>query len=291
MSSTTPFHPVIRQWFEETYGTPTEIQEEAWKAIGKGEHVLLSAPTGSGKTLAAFLSAINSLVSGEWPGGTVRILYISPLKALNNDIQKNLTAPLDALEKRFAREGLPFPRPTVAVRSGDTPPAERQRMLRRPPEILITTPESLNLLLTAPKGRLLLTGLGAVILDEIHALLPEKRGVHLISGVERLTLLSGEFQRIGLSATIRPLELAAEYLAGAERSGTGALIPRRVQVIHRPGRKAYDFRVEYPAVPEGAEMPKRGGPGCRRPSGRPSTPTIRRCSSPTPAGWWKKSPG
>lgn len=176
--------------------------------------MLVTAPTGSGKTMAAFLWAINELVTGRWPSGRVSVLYVSPLKALNNDIRRNLTKPLAELKAVFAREGERLPAIGVGVRSGDTPQSERRRMLREPPEILITTPESLNLLLSSHGGRSMLTGIRTVILDEIHAVVGGKRGVHLISAVDRLVPLCGEFQRIALSATVRPLETVARFVGG-----------------------------------------------------------------------------
>ena len=195
------FHPLIAEWFVKRYGKPTEIQEKAWKSIRSGDHILLTAPTGSGKTLAAFLWAINQLISGAWPRLQTCVLYISPLKALNNDIRNNLLHPLAELGAFFDSHGKYFPAINVKTRSGDTPQSERQKMLRRAPEILITTPESLNLMLSSKKARLILTTLTTVILDEIHAIADNKRGTHLISAVDRLVSLSGEFQRIGLSAT------------------------------------------------------------------------------------------
>ena len=159
------FHPLIARWFRERVGTPTETQAEAWPAIARGEHVLVTAPTGSGKTLTAFLWAIDQLIRGVWPTGGTSVLYVSPLKALNTDIRRNLLQPLAELEDLFKSMGEAFPPIQVETRSGDTPQAERRRMLRRPPEILITTPESLNLLLSSKSGRTMLTSLSTVILD------------------------------------------------------------------------------------------------------------------------------
>ncbi len=242
------FHPLVRQWFTEQVGTPTDIQTQAWPEILQGHHVLVTAPTGSGKTLTAFLTAINSFLLAQKPAETMRVLYISPLKALNNDIQRNLNTPLEALQNYFKAAGLPFPQIRTAVRSGDTDPSERRRMLRYPPEILITTPESLNVLLTSKTGRRLLTGISTVILDEIHAVAPTKRGTYLITAIDRLVSLNGEFQRIALSATVKPLERIAEFIGGYK------IIPgdspryekRPVSIIRSRIKKQYDIRVEFP---------------------------------------------
>src|SRR5688572_24778085 len=153
MDPLAPFHPIVAGWFATRFGAPTEVQRQAWPAIARGEHVLATAPTGSGKTLAAFLWAIDRLLTGAWEGGTVRALYVSPLKALNNDVERNLLGPLSELAAAFAAAGIDAPQVRVGVRSGDTPTADRRRMARRPPEVLITTPESLNLLLGSASGR------------------------------------------------------------------------------------------------------------------------------------------
>jgi ATP-dependent Lhr-like helicase len=213
-SSLAAFHPLIAQWFRTRVGEPTDVQAAAWPKIAAGEHVLVTAPTGSGKTLTAFLWALNALVTGATPPGACRVLYISPLKALNNDIQRNLLTPLAELRQVFTEAGEPFPRIRVVTRSGDTPADERRAMLRQPPEILITTPESLNLMLASKAGQTLFPTVKTVILDEIHAVIDSKRGVHLMSGVERLVRLAGEFQRIALSATVRPPELVAAFVGG-----------------------------------------------------------------------------
>jgi PAS domain S-box-containing protein len=163
------FHPLIARWFLEQIGEPTEVQKQSWQQISGGGHVLITAPTGSGKTLAAFLWAINQLATGQLATWYTGILYVSPLRALNNDIQRNLLLPLDELGDRFHQAGIAFPAVRVQTRSGDTPSSERARLLRHPPEILITTPESLNLLLSSASGRAVLKNLSTVILDEIHA--------------------------------------------------------------------------------------------------------------------------
>ena len=161
------FHPAIASWFSERYGTPTTVQSEAWPVISRGENVLVVAPTGTGKTLAAFLWALNQLITGVWTCGETRVLYISPLRALNNDIRRNLIVPLGELETLFRKKGLDYPSIDVKTRSGDTPMEERRKMVRYPPEIFITTPESLNLILASPRARRILSGIRTVILDEI----------------------------------------------------------------------------------------------------------------------------
>src|SRR5512147_2483614 len=215
------FHPLVQQWFSEKIGVPTDIQERAWPEIAEGRHVLVTAPTGCGKTLAAFLWGLNQLITGAWPGGRVRVLYISPLKALNNDVQRNLLKPLRELREYFSQAGASFPEIRVLTRSGDTPGEERRKMIKRPPEILITTPETLNLLLSSRSGRSMLDGIATVILDEIHAVVGSKRGTHLITAVERLVPLSGEVQRIAVSATVNPPERVAAFVGGFHKSGQG----------------------------------------------------------------------
>ncbi len=252
------FHPLLRRWFAERLGEPTEVQRLAWARIAAGEHVLVTAPTGSGKTLAAFLWAIDRLAAGAWDGNTVRVLYVSPLRALNNDIQRNLTTPLAELARLFAETGEPFAPIRTATRSADTPPAERRRALRHPPEILITTPESLNILLTSASGQRMLSGVRTVILDEVHAVAGAKRGTHLITAVERLARVAGEFQRVALSATVRPLERVAAWVGGLEPvagtpgdPGRGASYrPRRVAIVDAAGHKSYDLRVCHRKVSE-----------------------------------------
>src|SRR5579871_5981223 len=211
------FHPLITRWFGERLGRPTPPQELGWPAIASGRDTLIAAPTGSGKTLAAFLFTLDGLVRSALDGGledALHTIYVSPLKALGNDIQKNLARPLEeltALDKRCAAI-------RTAVRSGDTPAKERVQMLRRPPHILITTPESLYILLTSEKGRAMLKGARTVILDEIHAVAGDKRGSHLALSLERLDRLAGKrLQRIGLSATQKPIEAIAQMLVGADR--------------------------------------------------------------------------
>ncbi|MBI5583166.1 MAG: DEAD/DEAH box helicase [Deltaproteobacteria bacterium] len=250
------FHPLIRKWFAEKVGRPTDIQSRAWPEIARGRHVLVTAPTGSGKTLTAFLWAINQLLTGAWGPGRTRVLYVSPLKALNNDIRRNLAAPLEELRATFSQAGAVFPPISLLTRSGDTPVEERRRMRRRPPEILITTPESLNLLLSSRSGRELLTGIVTVILDEIHAVIGSKRGTHLITAVDRLVRLSGEFQRLALSATVRPLKVVAEFVGGSLLRGQGPAATyekRKVTVIKSPEPKRYGLEVRFP--PDIREQP------------------------------------
>lgn len=252
------FHPLVRQWFREKVGPPTDIQRRAWPEIARGCHVLITAPTGSGKTLTAFLWALDGLLRGQGPAEERRVLYVSPLKALNNDIQRNLEEPLEGLRLAFAEAGETFPIIRTAVRSGDTDPAERREMVRHPPEILITTPESLNILLASAGGRRLLRGITTLILDEIHAVVSSKRGVYLMTAVERLALMSGEFQRIALSATVRPLPEVAAFIGGyriRRQARDSDYEKRPVTVIASPEKKKYHLEVNFPDTVTGS-----GGP-------------------------------
>ncbi|MFQ5931908.1 MAG: DEAD/DEAH box helicase [Nitrospiraceae bacterium] len=215
------FHPLVSKWFAQRFAHPTAPQEAGWKHISEGTDTLIAAPTGSGKTLAAFLWSIDQLVKRAETGilrEKTSVVYISPLKALGNDIEKNLQEPLGAMMQLARAEGLGLPEIRVAVRSGDTPSRERQLMVRRPPHILITTPESLYILLTAARSREILRNAETVIVDEIHAVAGDKRGAHLALSLERLDALARHrLQRIGLSATQKPIEEIARLLVGADR--------------------------------------------------------------------------
>lgn len=233
------FSPATRSWFTGAFRTPTAAQEGAWRAIGEGSDVLVVAPTGSGKTLAAFLAALDRLASQPVPAEPkkrCRVLYVSPLKALAVDVERNLRSPLTGIRQESARLGLPEPDVRVGIRSGDTPAAERRALALRPPDILITTPESLFLMLTSA-AREALSGVETVILDEVHAVAGTKRGAHLALSLERLDeLLPRPARRIGLSATVRPVEEVARYLA-----------PRgRVEIVQPPSAKEFDLSVVVP---------------------------------------------
>jgi len=213
------FSPAARAWFEASFEAPTDAQRQGWPAIAEGRHTLLLAPTGSGKTLAAFLWAIDRLAAEPPPERErrTRVLYISPLRALAVDVEKNLREPLVAIRAEAERLGAPLPHvPTVGVRTGDTDSRERRGMLRNPPDILITTPESLYLMLTS-QARETLRSVTTVIVDEIHVMAATKRGAHLMLSLERLAANTERpFQRIGLSATQRPLDEIARFLGGFE---------------------------------------------------------------------------
>lgn len=233
------FSDATRSWFERSFDAPTRAQLGAWDTIASGEHALVIAPTGSGKTLAAFLSAIDRLITQ--PAETKRrtkVLYISPLKALGVDVERNLTAPLVGITQMAAAQGLEVPEIRTGVRSGDTSPRDRRRLITDPPEILITTPESLYLMLTS-KARETLTGVETVIVDEVHALAGNKRGAHLAVSLERLdALLEQPAQRIGLSATVRPAEEVARFLGGVQP----------VKVVDGAEQKRWDITVSVPVV-------------------------------------------
>jgi len=250
-------HPLVREWFVQRFGTPTEPQEQGWPHILAGRTTLISAPTGSGKTLAAFLACIDRLVRKALAGDLadrVEVLYVSPLKALGNDIQKNLEIPLGEILARAGEHGLLMPEIRTAVRTGDTLMPERRAMLKRPPHILVTTPESLYILLTAEKSRAILRDVETVIVDEIHAVADDKRGAHLALSLERLEALTYKPPvRIGLSATQKPIEEVAHFLTGShltvnDLSGSSRAAPVIVNIGHK---RKLDLAVEVPPMPLG----------------------------------------
>jgi ATP-dependent helicase Lhr and Lhr-like helicase len=261
------FSPATRAWFEGAFAEPTRAQAGAWRAIGKGEDTLVVAPTGSGKTLAAFLWAIDRLAAlppPQDPKRRCRVLYVSPLKALAVDIERNLRAPLTGIRHAAHRLGLAEPDIQVAIRTGDTAAEDRRKLVSTPPDILITTPESLFLLLTS-QARETLRGVETVIVDEVHAVAGNKRGAHLALSLERLDALAGATgardpaQRVGLSATVRPVEEVATFLGGA----------RTVTVVQPPSPKRIELTVVVPVEdlsdldtaprPGRGAVPSRGG--------------------------------
>ena len=238
------FHPAVARWFAGRFAEPTAPQRRAWPVIQSGRDALIAAPTGSGKTFAAFLAAIDSLVrqglSAPLPDA-VQVLYVSPLKALSNDVHKNLTEPLEEIRHELKQQGLPDPEIRVLLRTGDTPMAERQAMIKQPPHILVTTPESLYLLLTSERAREMLKSVRTVIVDEIHAVARDKRGSHLALSLERLEALTRRPpQRIGLSATQKPIELVARFLGGARPL---------CEIIDEGHRRRIDLALEIPSSP------------------------------------------
>src|SRR5215813_11762581 len=238
-------HPLVQEWFVARFGTPTEPQEQGWPHILAGRTTLISAPTGSGKTLAAFLACIDRLVRKALAGhlsDRTEVVYVSPLKALGNDIQKNLEIPLGEILQMAGERGLLMPEIRTAVRTGDTLMHERRAMLKRPPHILVTTPESLYILLTADRSRAILRDVETVIVDEIHAVADDKRGAHLTLSLERLDALSNRPPvRVGLSATQKPIEQVAHFL-----TGTGRPDPVIVNIGHK---RKLDLAVEVPPSP------------------------------------------
>ncbi|MGZ5038167.1 MAG: DEAD/DEAH box helicase, partial [Usitatibacter sp.] len=245
------FHPVLQGWWNGRFGEPTAAQSEGWRAIRRGEHTLIAAPTGSGKTLAAFLTSIDQLFregaeNGDIPD-EVRVIYVSPLKALSADIHKNLAEPRREIRALAETLGYHPAKLTAAVRSGDTPQTERAAMLRKPPHILVTTPESLYLLITAEKSRAMLKTARVVIVDEIHAVLQSRRGAHLALTLERLDHLCGrKLQRIGLSATQKPIEEVARFLTAEPCT-----------IVDRGHKRKMDLAVEVPGSPLEAVMSHR----------------------------------
>src|SRR5262245_17081737 len=279
------FLPPVREWFRNTLGEPTAAQRLGWPAIASGQNTLILAPTGSGKTLAAFLACLDGLWRQDPLPRGVRVLYVSPLKALNNDIHRNLQVPLEGVAETTKAMGTPLPPIEAGVRTGDTPTVERQRQMRRPPHVLITTPESLHLLLTS-RGRESLRGVTHCIVDEIHALCASKRGVFLALLLERLRALTGrDFVRVGLSATQRPVDGGAGVLGGCGRWWGR----RRWRWASTWGRSTWSARSSRRAMWRGASSGW-GGPGtwsARRARGgwwpsRPPTCWSRRC---WPARW------
>src|SRR2546429_3044588 len=214
------FHPAVERWFEQTFGSPTEPQVRGWPAIQSGQHVLISAPTGSGKTLAAFLASLDALfregAQADLPDET-QVVYVSPLKALSNDIRKNLQEPLAGIRTLLGEIDGREIDVRAEVRTGDTTAAQRQALVKKPPHILVTTPESLYLLLTSDSGRRMLSTVRTLILDEIHAIVDDRRAAHLALSVDRFAALTKRpLQRIGLSDTQKPIEAGARSLVGAQ---------------------------------------------------------------------------
>ena len=247
------FHPAVASWFAANLGAPTACQEQAWEAVSAGRHALIAAPTGSGKTLAGFLTAIDALVRDSrrapLPDAT-RVLYVSPLKALGNDVHKNLEVPLAGIDEVLAEAGEPGSGIRAMVRTGDTPASAREAMRRQPPHILVTTPESLYILLTSEGGRAMLASTGTAIVDEIHAVAGNKRGAHLALSLERLDALAGRpVTRIGLSATQRPIETVAHFLTGCDAGR-----PRECTIVDTGHRRDRDLALELPDSPLEAVM-------------------------------------
>ena len=248
--SLSQFHPIVQAWFRSRFEAPTRAQIEGWEAIAQGRHTLIAAPTGSGKTLAAFLTCIDDLVrkslAGELPD-TTQVVYVSPLKALSNDIQKNLATPLEEIAALAEETGEPVPEIRIGVRTGDTKASERQKMAKQPPHILITTPESLYILLTSQSGRQGLKGARTLVLDEIHAVADDKRGSHLSLSVERLCALAERpITRIGLSATQRPIQEMARLLVGNQNIDPDGA--PRCLIVDTGHARSIDLALELPEL-------------------------------------------
>src|SRR2546428_6379224 len=271
------FHPAVGEWFQTKFSTPTEPQLQGWPAIQSGHHALICAPTGSGKTLAAFLAALDKLFTEGTQADLTdetRVVYVSPLRALSNDIRKNLQEPLNEIRALLRQKAGRDIDVRVQVRTGDTSAAERQAIAKRPPHILVTTPESFYLLLTSDSGRRLCRTIRTLIVDEIHALVDDRRGAHLAISMERLAhLAEGQLQRIGLSATQKPIEEVARFLVGTrevsatERSTNGeqAEVGTTNGKSDRPGKpncaiidsghkRQLDLALELPGSPLEAVM-------------------------------------
>ena len=246
------FHPAVRTWFERRFGAPTDAQAAGWPPIRERRNTLVSAPTGSGKTLAAFLAGIDELVHRAEAGDLAdetSVVDVSPLKALGNDIERNLETPLQEILEVADELGVQLPAIRTAVRTGDTPQSQRQAMVRRPPHILITTPESLYLLLTAERGRETLRNVRTVIVDEVHALARDRRGSHLALSLARLDHVVRDEPplRVGLSATVKPIEEMARFLVGAEGE---------CEIVDLGHQREIDLRVEVPPSDLEAIAPK-----------------------------------
>src|SRR5207253_2684433 len=242
------FHPAVTRWFDQTFGSPSEPQARGWPAIQSGRHVLISAPTGSGKTLAAFLASLDVLfregVKAGLPDET-QVVYVSPLKALSNDIRKNLQEPLAGIRSALHEAEGRVIDVRAEVRTGDTTAAQRRALIQKPPHILVTTPESLYLLLTSQSGRRMLRTVRTLIVDEIHAVVDDRRGAHLALSIERLVALTERpLQRIGLSATQKPIEEVARFLVGSgavDQAGNPDC-----EIIDIGHRRDLDLAIELP---------------------------------------------